>query len=89
MVTLETYQNWLKKHGFKNIRVVDITEEITPSAKKIYQAALLGAIGTKGYNWFVKKASYFSRVHYKAQIAQYKSLKMGAWTYQIVTAEKA
>ncbi len=87
MVTLEKYKEWLEDNGFTNIRVTDVTKEITPSAKKIYQAALMGAIGTKAYNWFVKKASYFSRVHYKGQIAQYQALKMKAWTYQIVYAE--
>lgn len=87
MVTLGTYIKWLEESGFTNIRVTDVTKEITPSAKKIYQAALLGAIGTNAYNWFVKKASYFSRVHYKGQIAQYQALKMKAWTYQIIYAE--
>lgn len=88
MVTLAHYKQWLNRHGFSNITATDITAEITPSAKRMYFAALLGAIGTKGYNWFVKKASYFSRVHYKAQLAQYQSLKKKAWTYQIVLASK-
>lgn len=88
MVTLDHYKGWLSAHGFQGIRTQDVTREITPSARMIYRAALLGAVGTTAYNTLVKKASYFSRVHYKAQIAQYRALKMNAWTYQVVYAEK-
>lgn len=88
MVTVREYENWLTRNSFENLEVEDITKEITPSARRMFFAAMLGGIGTKYYNWFVKKASYFSRVHYKAQLAQYRSLRRGAWTYQIVLAKK-
>lgn len=88
MVMLLHYEKWLKRNGFTNIKAEDITKEIKPSAQRMYYAAMLGAVGTKAYNWFVKKATYFSRVHYKAQLAQYRALKKGAWTYKIVLAEK-
>jgi tocopherol O-methyltransferase len=88
MVTLKEYEKWLLRNGFGELQVENITKEITPSARRMFFAAILGAIGTKLYNWLVKKASYFSRVHYKAQLAQYRSLKRGAWTYQIVLAKK-
>lgn len=88
MVTLDHFKGWLNQYGFGRVQTQDVTREITPSARMIYRAALLGAIGTKAYNTFVKKASYFSRVHYKAQIAQYRALRMNAWQYHIVYAEK-
>lgn len=88
MVILRQYEKWLERNGFTDIRAEDITKEITPSARRMYFAAMLGGIGTKAYNWFVKKASYFSRVHYKAQLAQYRALRKGAWQYKIVIAEK-
>lgn len=86
MVTLAHYQNWLSECSFEQITTTNVTAEITPSAKRIYWAAWLGAVGTNAYNWFVKRASYFSRVHYKGQIAQYEALKMNAWQYQVVSA---
>ena len=88
MVTFRQYEKWLNRNGFSNIQAEDITKEITPSARRMYFSAMLGAIGTKAYNWFVKKASYFSRVHYKAQLAQYRALRKNAWKYKIVIAEK-
>lgn len=88
MVTLHQYKKWLDRNSFDSVEAEDITKEITPSARRMFFAAMLGGIGTKLYNWFVKKATYFSRVHYKAQLAQYRSLRRGAWTYKIVLAKK-
>jgi cyclopropane fatty-acyl-phospholipid synthase-like methyltransferase len=88
---LETTNSFMQKAknvGFTNVQNIDKTEEVKPSARKIYYYALLGWIGTKWYTLFHKNATHFGRVHAMSGIVQYKSLKQKLWNYQIIVAKK-
>lgn len=64
-----------------------VTQEIKPSVRRIYWAAMAGMLGTKAYN-LVYNATHFSKIHYKTGLAQYKTYKKGLWDYCLVVLEK-
>lgn len=65
----------------------DVSGEIRKSVHAIYRAALLGMVGTKLYNLY-RKATYFSRIHYKTGIAQYHTYNRSLWTYNLIVLQK-
>ena len=86
--TAEHFRSELENAGFSKIKVKDFTKEITKSSKRMFIASILGFFGTKAYNLFYD-ASYFSKIHYKSGIAQYRALRKGLWKYKIIYAEIA
>lgn len=87
ILSLEELESMSQAEGFTQFIVEDVSKEIEPSVKRIYWAALFGMIGTKAYNLF-KKATYFSRIHYKTGLAQKKTYRNGKWGYYLVSCEK-
>lgn len=87
ILSLEELERMSQAEGFTHFTVEDVSKEIEPSVKRIYWAALFGMIGTKAYNLF-KKATYFSRIHYKTGLAQKKTYRNGKWGYYLVSCEK-
>lgn len=87
ILSLEELRQMSTACGFGKFQMEDVTREIEPSVRRIYRAALLGMIGTKAYNLF-KKATYFSRIHYKTGLAQKKAYREGKWGYYLVACEK-
>jgi tocopherol O-methyltransferase len=83
ILSVEELKAVAEANNFKISAMSDVTKEIRKSVIKIYRAALLGMIGTKLYNLF-RKASYFSRIHYKTGIAQKKTYYSGRWGYYLV-----
>jgi ubiquinone/menaquinone biosynthesis C-methylase UbiE len=81
------FEQELKEHDFESIKIQDYTEQIMPTARRMYWAYLLGAIPSKAYN-SIFNASRFSRGHYKSGYYQYKSLRKGLWGYLIINAVK-
>lgn len=65
----------------------DVTREVGPSVRRIYLAALAGMIGTKLYNLY-RTATYFSRIHYKTGLAQYRTYRKRQWGYHLVRLDK-
>ncbi len=87
ILSLEELERMSQAEGFTHFTVEDVSKDIEPSVKRIYWAALFGMIGTKAYNLF-KKATYFSRIHYKTGLAQKKTYRNGKWGYYLVSCEK-
>ena len=75
------------KEGFRLAKDRDVTKEVKKSVIIIYYSGLLGKIGTTLYNLY-RKATYFSRIHYKTGIHQYRAYKKGLWQYHLLVWEK-
>lgn len=83
IATTDHFKKLLKKTGFKNIQITDITKNIYPSAKNIYRR------GKEGYPEDIyRKLTPMQMEHVKANIFQYITLKMGLWKYLIFYAKK-
>ncbi len=65
----------------------NVTKEVKPSVNRIYWAALAGMIGTKAYN-LIYNATYFSKIHYKTGLAQYKTYHKALWDYELLSLQK-
>lgn len=76
----------MKDLGYIDIRVEDYSDHIRKCAKRMYWAGWMGKVGTTAYNTF-KKATPFSRIHYKSGIHQWRSLKKGEWRYLAISGE--
>jgi len=87
-VSSESFINNLTSQGFNNIKDHNYTDKIEKSAKRMYHAALLGALPSELYNLFHPNVSNFAKTHYKCGYYQYKALKAGLWDYKIITAFK-
>ncbi|MDB2364145.1 methyltransferase domain-containing protein [Flavobacteriales bacterium] len=88
LVTGDDFVNWLKEKGFSSAEKKDYTEEVTKSAKRMYYAAIGGALPSELYNITHPKVSRFAKHHYRSGYYQYKALKVDLWKYFIVNAVK-
>lgn len=88
VLSLQEFTEKAEQAGFKLEKELDVTKEVYPSVVKFFIAAFLGMFGTFLYNVFVKKASYFSRVHYKTGLSQYAAYKKKLWKYQLLVLKK-
>lgn len=88
VVTSETFCNLGKPVGFSLVKEIDVTNEVRPSVNRLFLSGIAGMIGTFLYNTFVKKASYFSRVHYKTVLSQFFSYRKKLWKYKLLVLEK-
>lgn len=70
--------------GFILNKEEDVTKEVYPSVVRFFFAAVIGMFGTFFYNVFIKKASYFSRVHYKTGLSQFFAYKKKLWKYKLL-----
>ncbi len=87
-VTANLFQAKLKEEGFNTVDVLDYTNSIKKSAKRLYNAAMMGSVFSRTYNFFHPKVSRFARDHYKCGIYQYKALKENLWNYNVIIAHK-
>ena len=86
---IEAFNKHLEVAGFVNIRIEDYTDEVTPSAKRMYKAYRLGAPFSRLYNLLHRrKVSRFARTHFLCGKYQYKALINGLWRYYLITADK-
>lgn len=88
VLSLQEFTEKAEQVGFKLEKELDVTKEVYPSVVKFFFAAFWGMFGTFLYNVFVKKASYFSRVHYKTGLSQYAAYKKKLWKYQLLVLKK-
>ncbi len=86
--TISEFTKGLNATGFKNIMLEDATNAIVPSAKRLYRAYFPGAVLGFFYRLFNRKATEFGKRNVDTAYLQYKSLKKGLWTYQIISAVK-
>ncbi|MFD1552319.1 SAM-dependent methyltransferase [Putridiphycobacter roseus] len=86
--TVQFFKSEMLNKGFNRIKTFDHTSDIKKSAKKLYRAALLGALPSMLYNVTHPKVSYFAKNHYKCGYYQYKALQENLWEYQIITGYK-
>jgi len=84
VVSAEELINEANHFGFVLHKELDVTKEVYPSVLRFFYAAVIGMFGTFFYNVFVKKASYFSRVHYKTGLSQLAAYKKKLWKYQLL-----
>lgn len=83
IATKNSFRKLMEDNGFKNIKVIDITSNILPSAEEIYRR------GKQGYPEDIfEKRSPLQMEHVKANIFQYIALKMNLWKYLIFYGEK-
>jgi tocopherol O-methyltransferase len=87
-VTKEFFHEGMTEAGFSSIDVVEKTAEIKPSVTRMYNAYLLGAVGSKLYNLFHPKVTRFAKTHYLCGYYQYKAYHAKLWSYQIFSATK-
>jgi len=83
ILSVEELDEEARKFGMHIGASEDVSRQIVPSIKRIYWASLAGMIGTKWYNLF-HNATYFSKIHYKTGLAQYKAWKQGLWGYHLI-----
>lgn len=86
--TVETFKNHFNELGFEKVEHTDYTPHIQKSAKRMYYAALLGALPSETYNLLHPKVSRFAKTHYRCGYYQYKALKQNLWRYHLVKAIK-
>jgi len=88
VLSLDEFVSLAERNGFTLEKEKDVTKEVYPSVRKFFIAAFWGMFGTFFYNVFVKKASYFSRVHYKTGLAQFAAYKKNLWNYKLIVLRK-
>lgn len=87
MLLVKEMETIAAAHGFRLKLDRDVTKEVKKSVNIIYVSGLLGKIGTGLYNLY-RKATYFSRIHYKTGIHQYWAYKKKLWQYHLLVWEK-
>jgi ubiquinone/menaquinone biosynthesis C-methylase UbiE len=81
------YLKIFENEGFCIAKNIDVTNNILPSSKIMYQSYLKGAIPSMVYNIF-HNTSRFAKTHYLSGKYQYKALKEGLWNYKILLFTK-
>jgi tocopherol O-methyltransferase len=84
----DSFSNTLTQQGFTIKDNIDYTEQIRKSAKRMYHAALAGAIPSEIYNLLHPNVSRFAKRHYLCGYFQYKALQEHLWKYQMFLAIK-
>ena len=88
LAVFDTFTRDLKDFGFSTVEAHDYTQGIWKSAKRMYHAALLGAIPSELYNLLHPEVTHFAKSHYKCGYYQYKALTKGLWEYHVILATK-
>lgn len=88
VLSLHEFTEKAKQGGFILEKEQDVTKEVYPSVVKFFIAGIWGMFGTFLYNVFVKKASYFSRIHYKTALSQLAAYKKKLWVYKLIVLTK-
>ena len=83
IITADDFKQQMDFSGLKLEKKLDVTKQITPTARRMYLASLAGTVPSIIYNTLFN-ASRFSRGHYKSGIYQYKALKSGLWNYNLM-----
>ncbi len=87
ILSTETYVSQLENANLKLKDIINMTDAIFPTSRRMYGISLLGVLPSLLYNAF-HHTSRYARNHYKAGIYQYKALKRGLWEYKIIRVDK-
>jgi tocopherol O-methyltransferase len=83
--TLEDTKSYLE--DFRESNIEDITKNIRPSSKYMYNMHYLGLIFHRAYD-LIYGVSKESEANFQSAKYQYQALKKNYWTYNIITAVK-
>ena len=86
--TREEFEQYLHNEGFTNVQIMDASEAVMPSVKRLYRAYVLGVVPSRIYNLFHPNATEFGKRNVETARLQYVTRKKGLWNYLIVYAEK-
>jgi len=86
--TTSEFKDGLRSTGFINIEITDITQNIMPSAKKLYRSWFFGVIAAKIYSLLHPRATLLGKNNVANARLQYQTLKKGLWKYLVVKAER-
>ncbi|MBD0350208.1 MAG: methyltransferase domain-containing protein [Flavisolibacter sp.] len=84
--TIEDFSRQLTETRFRDIEIIDASEAIMPSARRLYRSYLMGIIPAKLYQLFNPKATLLGRNNVNTAYLQYNTLKQGLWTYKLIKA---
>lgn len=87
LVTVEQFASNLEQNGFNLLQQEELSSQIVPTIKRMYNSYKLGFIPANLYNLLFGARKY-SRNHYKSGLYQYKSFKNGLWQYHTFLATK-
>ena len=87
-VRSDRFAELLRAAGLRDVEVVDYTEAIRRTSRRMYLAALAAALPSELYNALHPGVSRFARAHYKSGYHQYRALRAGLWRYRVVRARK-
>lgn len=85
--TINEFQNALSVAGFQNIRDQDITENVTPSIRRLYLSFFPGLITTTVAEWIGARNSIQTKNTWSTYY-QYQAFKKHLWQYHIFSAQK-
>ncbi|HEX5112107.1 MAG TPA: methyltransferase domain-containing protein [Saprospiraceae bacterium] len=85
--TINEFQNALSVAGFQNIRDQDITENVTPSIRRLYLSFFPGLITTTVAEWIGARNSIQTKNTWSTYY-QYQAFKKNLWQYHIFSAQK-
>lgn len=85
--TLQGFHDKTKQTGFRKVSSQDYTQQVTPSAKRLYRLSRLGV----AFEWLSRKLGIRgerARSNFVAARYQYIALRRGLWKYGVITARK-
>jgi tocopherol O-methyltransferase len=82
------FSEMLARRGFNKVEMLDCTQHILKSAKRLYYAFFPGWVLSKMYNLIHRNTTEFSKNNVYTAYYQYKTLKKDLWKYYIVHAVK-
>lgn len=85
--TIDAFEGYLNAAGFKTDAVENATENIRPSAKRLYHRFMMGFPIQKLYEWFSNPMEIQKKSVRTAKL-QYDALQAGLWAYYVLVAEK-
>lgn len=88
IVSLERFKKQAEEFNFNRFTSKDYSQQIMPSAKRMYWASIAGCIPSVLYNVTHPDVTRFAKTHYQSGIYQYKALKRALWEYHVVLIEK-
>ncbi|MCB0497391.1 MAG: methyltransferase domain-containing protein [Cyclobacteriaceae bacterium] len=88
LVTNEYFVHELQNAGFTVKENLDYTDKVRKSARRLYNATILGALPSELYNLTHPNVTRFAKTHYRSGYYQWKALKEGLWRYGIIFAAK-
>jgi tocopherol O-methyltransferase len=88
MCSVHELETFGKDFNLKLTKNKNFSEQILPSAKRMYKSYLYGLLPSEIYNLIHPKVSRFAKHHYKSGLYQYKALKKGLWQHHMVVFTK-